>query len=369
MKLRLLVLLSCSLMLVVLPGCGTPGAPSLPSLNLARPVEDLTATRRGNKVDLEWTQPRKNTDRTNVKRNPVTRICRHPGTQLMATCDMVAEVTPPTPKPAEKKKGENPPGDVRIHYVDTIPTQLGMQNPAGFVMYAVEEVNTNGRSAGMSNQIAIPVVPTLPAPDKVNASVASDGVHVTWSGPTPPEPPKGVTYQLRVMRRPAGAPAYIVLDDIAPAATGSYLDKTFGWDQKYEYRITTLSQVRSEGTTVGVEGDDSPAAEVFTRDIYPPAQPAGLQAVFSSVGQKPFIDLTWAPNLDSDLTGYNIYRWVEGEQPKKLNAQPVLTASYRDDTVQPGKTYTYAVTAVDQRGNESPRSAPASETAPNKLAP
>ena len=369
MRLRLLVLLSCSLMLVALPGCGTPGAPSLPSLNLARPVEDLTATRRGNKVDLEWTQPRKNTDRTNVKRNPQTRICRHGGTQLMATCDMVAEVAPPTPKAAQRQKGENPLGDVRIHYVDTLPSQLGMQNPAGFVMYAVEEMNSNGRSGGLSNQVTIPVVPTLPAPEKVNATVSADGVSVTWSGATPPEPPKGVTYQYRIMRRPVGAPAYIVLDDIAPAANGSYLDKTFGWEQKYEYRITTLSQVRSEGATVGVEGDDSPSAEVFTRDIYPPSQPAGLQAVFSSVGQKPFIDLTWAPNLDSDLAGYNIYRWVEGEQPKKLNAQPVITASYRDDTVQPGKKYNYAVSAVDQRGNESPRSAPASEAAPNKLAP
>ena len=55
--------------------------------------------------------------------------------------------------------------------------------------------------------------------------------------------------------------------------------------------------------------------EVFTRDIYPPAQPGGLQAVFSSVGQKPFIDLTWAPNMESDLAGYNVYRWVEGGQP------------------------------------------------------
>ena len=178
-----------------------------------------------------------------------------------------------------------------------------------------------------------------------------------------------MTYQFRIMRRPVGAPAYIVLDDIAPSATGSYLDKTFGWEQKYEYRITTLSQVRSEGNTVGVEGDDSPPAEVFTRDIYPPAQPAGLQAVFSSVGQKPFIDLTWAPNMDSDLAGYNIYRWVGSEQPNKLNAQPVQTPSYRDGAVEPGKTYNYAVSAVDQRGNESPRSAPASETAPNKLAP
>lgn len=366
MKLRLLGLMGSSLMVVALGGCGTPGAPSLPSLNLARPVEDLTASRRGNKVDLDWTQPRKNTDRTNIKHNPTTLICRHDGTTLMDKCEVVAEVTPPTAKAAQKQKGEGPPGDVRIHYFDTLPSQLGMKDPAGFVTYAVEELNAHGRSAGLSNQVAIPVVPTIAAPDKVDAEVQADGVHVTWSGPEPPAPPPGVTYLYRIMRRPVGAPAYIVLDDVHPSASGSFLDKTFAWEQKYEYRITTLSQVRAEGMNAGVEGEDSPPVHVFTKDIFPPAQPGGLQAVFSSVGQKPFIDLTWAPNMESDLVGYNVYRWIEGAQPAKLDTQLVQTASYRDETVEPGKKYFYAVTALDQRGNESPQSRPASETVPAK---
>ncbi len=168
------------------------------------------------------------------------------------------------------------------------------------------------------------------------------------------------------MRRPVGAPAYIVLDDIAPSAAGSYLDKTFSWEQKYQYRITTLSQVRAEGMNAGVEGDDSKPVEVFTRDIYPPGQPAGLQAVFSSVGQKPFIDLTWAPNMESDLAGYNVFRWTEGGEPEETERAATADASYRDETVEPGKKYFYTVSAVDLRGNESPQSAPASETVPKK---
>ncbi len=55
---------------MALTGCGTPGAPQLPSLQLARPVDDLTASRKGNKVQLDWTLPRKNTDRTLVKNIP-----------------------------------------------------------------------------------------------------------------------------------------------------------------------------------------------------------------------------------------------------------------------------------------------------------
>lgn len=368
MKLRLLGLIGSLVILFALAGCGTPGAPSLPSLNLARPVDDLIASRRGNKVDLEWTMARKNTDRTNVKHNPSMLICRHPGTALMAKCEVVAEVTPPTPKAAQKQKGEGPPGDVRIHYVDTLPLDYGEQDPAGFVTYAVEEINQHGRTAGLSNQVQVPVVPTIAAPVKVEASMSPDGVHVTWSGPQPPSAPPGVSFFYRVMRRPVGSPAYIVLDDVQPAANGSYLDKTFGWEQKYEYRITTLSEVSASGINAGVEGENSPSVEVYTRDIYPPAQPAGLQAVFSSVGQKPFIDLTWAPNMESDLAGYNLFRWTEGGQPQKLNTQLLQVPSYRDEAIEPGKKYFYQVSAVDLRGNESPKSAVASEAAPAKLA-
>ena len=241
-----------------------------------------------------------------------------------------------------------------------------MENPAGFVTYAVEEVNSRGRSSGLSNQVVIPVMPTIPAPEELSASVSEEAVRISWVGPTPPLPPAGVTYRYRIMRRPVGAPAYVVLDDIAPAATGTYLDKTFGWEQKYEYRITTLSQVNSHGLNAAVEGDDSKPVEIFTRDIYPPAQPAGLQAVFSGVGQKPFIDLTWAPNMESALAGYNIFRWLPGGQPQKLNAQLIQVASYRDETIERGKKYFYVVSAVDLRGNESPRSAEASEAVPSK---
>ena len=367
MKLRLVGLIGSGLLTLAFCACGTPGAPQPPSLNLAIPVNDLIASRRGNKVDLEWTLPGRNTDRTNIKHNPVTRICRREGATLMATCDSVAEVEPPTPRAPQKEKHGPPPGEVRIHYADTLPQQLELSNPAGFVMYAVEAVNARGRSAGLSNQVAVPLVPVIAAPDKVSAEVSADGVHVSWSGAAPPQPPPGVTYRYRIMRKPVGAPAYIVIDDVEPAATGSYLDKTFAWEQKYEYRITTLGEVRSDGHFGAVEGEDSPAVEVFTRDIYPPAQPAGLQAVFSSVGQKPFIDLTWAPNLESDLAGYNVFRWTAGDQPRKLNANLVPVSSYRDETVEPGTMYFYAVSAVDLRSNEGPRSAPASETVPNKF--
>lgn len=357
----LLILIGCITSVTILAGCGTPGAPQLPSLQLARPVEDLTASRKGNKVQLDWTLPRKNTDRTLVKNIPESRICRHDGTALMSACTLVATVQ--NSKPEEKRKGEMPPA-IHMKYVDTLPVQLGEQDPAGFVRYAVEIMNTRDRSAGLSNQVLIPVAPTIAPPEHLAAKAEADGVLISWTDASVPAPPKELTYRYRIERSPAGANAYFALADVEPEPEGFYLDKTFAWETKYDYRITSVTQVHSQGVNMSVEGEDSQPANVFTRDIYPPSDPTGLQAVFSSVGQQPFVDLTWAPNMESDLAGYNIFRSVDGGKAVKLNQRLVTVPSFRDQDVAAGKTYTYSVSAVDQRGNESPRSANTSEAVP-----
>ena len=347
-------------------GCGTPGAPQLPSLQLARPAEDLTATRGGDRVELDWTLPRKNTDRTLVKHIPVTRICRSPGVTPMSACIVVAEVPTPKSPLQPKQKGQQQPEAVRMQYADVLPPELGLKNPTGFVTYAVEEMNAKGRSAGLSNQVTIPVAPTIPAPDELSAKVSGEGVTISWAGPTPAAAPAGLTFRYQIERRPMDGPTYIVVGDAAPSARGSYLDKTFEWEKKYEYRIATQTAVQVKGTSAVVPGDNSKPVEVFTRDIYPPAQPIGLQAVFSSVGQKPFVDLTWAPNLENDLAGYNVFRRLESGAPQKLNQQLIQVPSYRDEDVKASGKYVYSVSAVDLRGNESQRSAEASETVPDK---
>jgi hypothetical protein len=360
---RLSILVACLLVGIGLTGCGTPGAPQLPSLQLARPVDDLTASRKGNKVQLDWTLPRKNTDRTLVKNIPQSMVCRHDGTALMSGCTTVATVQ--NPKLEQKNKSEQP-AAVHMKFVDTLPAQLGEQNPAGFVRYAVEILNSRERGAGLSNQVLIPVAPTIVPPEQLALKVEADGVLLSWVGANVSAPPTGLTYRYRVMRSPSGANAYIALADINPETDGFYLDKTFGWETKYDYRITSVTLVHSQNINMAVEGDDSKPAEVFTRDIYPPGQPTGLQAVFSSVGQKPFVDLSWAPNMESDLAGYNIFRRIAGDEPVKLNKQLVPVPSFRDDSVVPGRTYLYSVSAVDARNNESPRSTETTESVPDK---
>ncbi len=348
-------------MLAMLAACGMPGAPQLPSLNLARPVEDLTASRKGNQVQLDWTLPKKNTDRTLVqlKRLGPTLICRRQGRNLMASCTEVGSVMPPK-GPDKKVQADEP---IHMKFVDTLPPKIEDQDPAGMLMYAVETMNTRNRSAGLSNQVMIPAAPTTAPPQGLRAEVTADGVRLSWEYTAPLVAPAGLSYQYRIERKLASASGYIVLNDVDPAADNSYLDKSSDWQQTYDYRVSTVTRVHSNGINAEVEGADSAPVEIFTKDIYPPARPTGLQAVFSSVGQKPFVDLTWAPNMESDLAGYNVFRRTQGGPVQKLNQQLVPVPSFRDETATPGKTYIYSVSAVDQRGNESPRSQEASEAA------
>jgi fibronectin type 3 domain-containing protein len=101
--------------------------------------------------------------------------------------------------------------------------------------------------------------------------------------------------------------------------------------------------------------------------------PSGLQAAYSGEGQKPFIDLIWAPVTNADLAGYNVFRSerpsdeagaVLAEPMVKLNSELVKSPSFRDNAVTSGKTYTYSVSAVDVRGNESRHSETTREPVP-----
>jgi hypothetical protein len=146
------------------------------------------------------------------------------------------------------------------------------------------------------------------------------------------------------------------------------LDRSFEWEKTYDYRATVVTIIAApNGAEQQVEGEDTPAVRVVAHDVFPPAAPSGLQAAFSGPGQKPFIDLVWTPNSESDLAGYNVYRRDEsGGEAVKLNSDPIKSPAFRDTEVAPGHKYMYSVSAVDVRRNESPRSEEAGETVPSQ---
>ncbi len=262
------------------------------------------------------------------------------------------------------------PTKVEASYTDTLSAELQKQDPTAEITYAVSVENESGRSAGLSNQVQVPSAPTLPPPGHFRAEIESDGVLLSWE--CLPSVPVGdaIAHKLRIYRREQGKQADVKIDDANVADCSStpapeFLDQTFEWEKHYDYRAAVVTEVAVPGQPeLEVEGDDTPVASVFAHDVFPPAVPTGLQAVFSGVGQAPFVDLVWSPNTEADLAGYNVFRREENGSTVKLNPEPVKTPAFRDAQVQSGKKYFYSVSAIDERNNESAKSEEASEQVP-----
>lgn len=350
------------LALLSLAACGSPGVPLPPSLELARPVSDLRAVRKGNTVYLTWSPPDATTDRHNLRHPGPTEICRAVGTAIH-DCGVAVGRAPFAKPPAAAKPGTK----FQLSYSDPLPATLLAQNPPATLTYAVSVLNSYGRSAGLSNQVQVPVVSTLPPPTDFQAQVTAEGVRLTWKLVAPPIEVPGLRFFCRVYRRASGTNGDSVAGEVAinDASSPSLLDHGFEWEKAYDYRVTVVTVVApGNGIEQQVEGDDTPSVTVVAHDVFPPAVPTGLQAVFSGPGQKLFIDLIWAPDTEPDLAGYNVYRHESNSQPVKLNSDLVKTPTFRDADVLAGHQYSYSVSAVDVRANESTRSEEAGESVP-----
>jgi hypothetical protein len=365
----------------LLAGCASVQAPHPPSLELPKSPTDLRAVRKGDRVYLFWTVPAQTVDRQSVRRQGPTRICRSLEA-LMSTCSTpVGNVAPAANPEAEKGTGIKP----QASFVDTLPAELQQQNPTRMITYAVEALNLHARSAGLSNQVRVPLAPTLPPPGNIQVQVISDGVVLTWDCETFPKESAGVRYIYRIYRRSVDSGADVNLAEVE-CPGGRFVDRSIEWQKSYEYHITVVTSAKTDNkgsmlcpttpagggiagsadciTLLTIEGDDSRLQRVFTNDVYPPGVPTGLQAVFSGPGQALFVDLLWAPMTDADLAGYNVYRREEGGEATKINTELVKTPAFRDPDVTGGKTYWYSISAVDARGNESARSDETSEAVP-----
>lgn len=344
-----------------LTACASIAPPQPPSLDLPKPPSDLRAVRKGSHVTLTWTVPSATTDRQTIRKVGATRICRGLVAHLTQCGNPIGEsATSPSPAAASKKAAGS--------YIDALPAQLEGDDPRAFATYAVEVLNTTGRGAGLSNQVRIRLARTLPPPRDFAAQVAGEGVVLTWTsdaGETRATPSSHYAY--RIYRRLEGTTQWNVAGELAAGNDRklSFTDSTIDWEKTYDYRAETVTVITSDDKTEAqIEGDNSAEIKVFAHDIFPPAVPSGVQAVSSGPGQKPFVDLVWAPVGDSDLEGYNIYRHEEGSAPVKINTELVRAPAYRDANVTTGKRYFYSVSAVDVRGNESGRSEDASERVP-----
>ena len=355
-------------------GCASPGPPRAPTLSLPEPVRDLAVTRIGNTVELRFTAPTRTTDKLPIRGAIVTgQLCRELEHQ---SCQPVA-----SSKAAVNSVGPNG-ARSSVTWIDTLPTDLTQGSPR-LLAYRVEFFSPTGRSAGTSAP-AFTVAGTPPAPvEDLRATGSRLGVVLEWK---PSAQPGDVVLE-RESKAPSSPKPHKNKDgSSAPASPlvwlGTHsssdstvplnrtLDTTALPDVPYSYTAQRRITLQLGGHTIEFRSSLSPSISFILNDLYPPLEPTGLTAVgfFASEAANSAatyaVDLIWQPVDDSGLlaglAGYNIYREpVDATNTPlkartRLNAAPIRTPAFHDTTANPSTRYSYSVSAIDSKGNESP---------------
>ena len=305
-----------------LAGCGYVGDPLPPLANIPPKVSDLAALQRGGRIIVQFTIPATTTEGHPIP--PPLRLDLRVGTADHFEEHQWAAAARQIPPAAIAN------GVARYE----IPTAdwTGKE-----VIFGVRAVAGNGKQSGWSNFVVVPVVTPPEKPGGIAPTVTQQGVHLTWQA-------RGTDF--RVFRKTDGGGYAPVANVQMPEWTDSATE--FG--KRYTYLVQTIVKLDNRREA---ESELSGEASVVPRDIFPPAAPQGVQG--SSAPNS--VELNWERNTEEDLHGYRVYRG-EGNGAMEKIADVSVVPSYSDRKVEHGKTYRYAVAAVDEAGNESPRSAP-----------
>ena len=113
MKLHLGKFIAPTALCLLLAGCAQTGPPLPPSLELPKPPTDLRASRKGNRVTLNWSEPTLTTDRQSVRYVGPTLVCRSVESE-MTECGNPAAMLP-APSVAPQKTSLRAPRTADLH--------------------------------------------------------------------------------------------------------------------------------------------------------------------------------------------------------------------------------------------------------------
>ncbi|MBI4914291.1 MAG: hypothetical protein HY825_00445 [Acidobacteria bacterium] len=177
----------------------------------------------------------------------------------------------------------------------------------------------------------------LPAPQWVGASHERGKIRLRWIQNPEFE-------SVRVFRKRAdGAEGFVA---VGQTQENSFLDTAVQAGVAYTYRLTGIGVAGREGKP-STEMSLRPAA-VEPRVLSPPDWEGHL-ILANGIGLK------WSARDGEDAIAHNVYRKDPGEPQFELLASSRGT-SYLDESVEPGRSYVYAITALDASFLETPLS-------------
>jgi hypothetical protein len=320
------IAISVSVLLSV--SCGYMGPVLPPSPEIPTPVTNLAAVERGEHIFITFTTPPHTTDNLVIKR--FSEIDLRIGPAITAfdferwAAGSKQYLLPLPPR--------NDPDDPKSFPVShSIPVSEWQGRRVAIA------VRTAGRKethySNWSNVVRLNVMPPL-EPPLIEAKATAEGIKVDW-----PEERNAASY--RIFRQ---GPNDKVPVELGIARKPEYVDRTSQYGITYKYTVVAM-----QGSA---ESLPSRPFLITAVDVFPPKVPSGVSALAAANS----IELSWERSPDPDLKGYYVFRAVNGG-PLERQGELLTLPTYSDKKVEHGKRYGYAISSIDQKGNESAKSA------------
>lgn len=326
-------------------GCGVQGTVRPPRLEQPARITNLTVTQVGQTLQLNFTVPQLAADGERLMKPQEVEVLRAAaptgiGLAKLPAPEVWVRLSTDQWQPYAQNNSVSYPAKLTAQEFSDWRGRtmvLGVRTlTRGFRRRAIE--------SDASNLVDVPVIDVSEPPQDVSFEVTAKAVNVRFAPPSRTlggEPVRGLT-GYRVYRSLTGAAGPYELR--GETAAPPFQDQGFQFGRTYHYLVRAVFGTPGHMALSA----PSPPAQVTPRDVFPPAPPQQLSAIYTTGA----VELVWTANAEPDLAGYNVYR-TEDHSVQRLNKELVPTPIYRDNAVTAGKTYTYYVTAVDLSGNES----------------
>lgn len=193
--------------------------------------------------------------------------------------------------------------------------------------------------------------PAPETPKDLEVSPTPTGVVLTW---TPLEDESQIE-GYAVYRRLAQSAEFTTPLTMVTSGDAEYDDRSARFGSQYVYAIAAVKSRRPM-----VESLLSEERSLDYKDVFPPPQPTGLVAL-AEAGR---VRLLWNAGRGRDTAGYLIFaRRGDGEEIQ-LTETPIKATEFVHEDATSGATYVYTVRSVDNAGNQSDPSDPATTRVP-----
>jgi len=300
------------LILLIASGCGKVGDLRPPKNRVPAAILDLKATQNPTDVLLTWTNPSRYVDGSSAT-DLMNVLILQDGTTI-ATVPALG------------------PGKLQSYNVP-IRTPFGTTP-----VYAVKLETQRGKTSAASNEFPIPLIEGPGVISNLKGHMDQHRIRLVW------EPPASnpSLAEIYLVRRDDGAFPPVQVTEAHWEDTNVEAGKT------YVYVVTAA---RSGATPVS--GPPSAPVSILAKDETKPKVPAGLRppVVSDSVAI-----LSWDPNSEDDWAGYRVYRSDSPDTDGVQLEKNYTSTNFRDAGYRPNSYY--RISAVDEAGNESDKSAP-----------